>query len=152
MLCKNPWWATPCQCQCMLGTVNKVFQNIWDWEKIDCLPLKGGTTLSKTLPPAFCNIFSKNSDFFLEKTAFLFLPTQPWTVNCWCIRMDGYVPIMRALRAGAPWVLILHRRQHLDRCNGVEPSHWTLPWTGDKHLQAVSFKEITNVRSSWITN
>lgn len=118
----------------MLRTGKKVFGNMWEWEKTPPLPLKGDAIIFKT-------VSLHSSLLSLEKTASLLLPSQPCT----------------ALIAGRCRWMELQRQEPL----GADPAEMlargllqrappALLQVGDKHSQAVPFKERASVHSSWI--
>lgn len=104
-------------------------------------------TLSFSQHLAFSFCFLATLSLFPWKISFLIPPfTAPGSSNCCCIRMDTDAPAGRTLNAGAPWVPVLQRHQHLLHSNDTELAHPPLPWIWNK-----SFKE-SNMHSSWIAN
>lgn len=117
----------------MLRTGNKVFGNMWEWEKTPPLPPKGDAIIFKT-------VSLHSSLLSLKKTAFLFLPLRPCA----------------ALIAGTCRWMELQRQEPL----GADPAEMlapgllqrppALPHVRDRHSQAAPFKERASVHSSWI--
>lgn len=151
-LCTNPWWAIPV----CANTSRELLQNMEEWEKISSLPPQGDVINSRTLPPELCpfpdNLFFPSAFWSLfllslgeKKTNPFFLFLFSWLLgcsDCWWIRMGD-----------------LWREEFLGcrfcKDTSVMWSSWKctkFTQREDKNLEATSFKEWSNVHSSWITS